>query len=107
MNRSEIKTWFKRNRFKCGRQSIIFGAVPIIKIWNDPFRKHWQYCDKGGRHYRIRKIETGWVVDTSDLDFDRWANSTEIHAQPIAEFITSFCKMREEIKEILSGEPHH
>ena len=95
MNRSTIKTWFKRNGFK-----VKYGA----------FRREWKYCYKGGRHYRIRNNEkgaSGFVVDTSDLDFDRWANSTEIHAQPIAEFITCFCKISVETKEILSGEPHH
>jgi len=75
MNKSQIKTWFKRNGFKAD-----YGA----------FRSNWTYCNKDGRHYRIRKNEqgvSGFVVDTSDLDFDRWANSTEIHAQPIADFI--------------------
>ncbi len=75
MNKSTIKTWFKRNGFKPD-----YGS----------FRANWQYCQKNGRRYRIRANEqgvAGFVVDTSDLDFDRWANSTEIHAQPIAEFI--------------------
>jgi len=78
MNKSKIKTWFKRNGFKpdCGA-----------------FRAHWQYCNKDGRHYRIRNNEEGFdgfVVDTSDLDFDRWANSTEIHAQSFTDFINNW-----------------
>ena len=79
MNRSTIKTWFKRNCFKPDGG----GA----------FRKCWQYCHKDGRHYRIRANEPGvdgFVVDISDLDFDRWANSTEIRAQPVQEFIAAY-----------------
>lgn len=75
MNKSKIKTWFKRNGFKPE-----YGA----------FRAQWMYCYKGMRHYRIRCNElgvTGFVVDTSDLDFDRWANSTELHGQPISDFM--------------------
>jgi hypothetical protein len=75
MNKSYIKTYFKRNGYKPDRGN---------------FRANWQYCHKAGRHYRIRDNEKGvdgWVVDISDLDFDRWANSTEHHAMPIKEFI--------------------
>jgi hypothetical protein len=45
---------------------------------------------KDGRHYRVcdnHPEVVGFVVDTSDLDFDRWANSTEIYAQPVSDFI--------------------
>jgi len=75
MNKSDIKTYFKRNGYKPDHGS---------------FRANWQYCHKDGRHYRIRDNEKGvdgWVVDISDLDFDRWANSCEYHAMPIEEFI--------------------
>jgi hypothetical protein len=75
MNKSSIKTYFKRHGYKPDHGS---------------FRVNWQYCHKNGRHYRIRKNEPsidGWVVDVSDLDFDRWANSTEVHAVPFEIFI--------------------
>jgi hypothetical protein len=75
MNKSSIKTYFKRHGYKPEHGS---------------FRVNWQYCHKNGRHYRIRKNEPsidGWVVDISDLDFDRWANSTEVHAVPFEIFI--------------------
>jgi len=78
LNKSAIKTWFKRNGFKAD--------------WGS-FRSNWRYCHKDGRHYRIRNNEssiTGYVVDTSDKDFDRWANSIEIYAQPINEFIYDY-----------------
>lgn len=81
-NKSKIKTWFKRNGFKPD-----YGA----------FRADWQYCNKGGRHYRIRSNEDGvegFVVDTSDLDFDRWANSTEVYAQPVSDFISGYTNAR-------------
>ena len=79
MNKSTIKTWFKRNGFKPDGG----GA----------FRRDWDYCHKDGRHYRIRDNEKGvdgFVVDTSDLDFDKWANSVEIRAQPVQEFILGY-----------------
>ena len=76
MNKSSIKTWFKRRGFKSDGGN---------------FRSNWQYCHKAGRHYRIRDntemVGGRWVVDVSDLDFDRWANSTERHAVPLEEFI--------------------
>lgn len=92
MNKSSIKTWFKRNGFKPDGGS---------------FRQNWQYCHKNGRHYRARYNSSteakiilrgvvvkdepiGWVVDISDLDFDRWANSTEHNAVPFEEFISEY-----------------
>lgn len=70
----ELKTWLKRNGFKDET------GVDIGKECNG-------YLRKNDRHYRIRreehiygetKFKLGeWVVDVSDKDFDRWANSLE------------------------------
>lgn len=70
----KLKTWLKRNGFRDDR--------------NREIRKKCSgYLRKGDRHYRIRreehiygetKFKLGeWVVDVSDKDFDRWANSLE------------------------------
>jgi hypothetical protein len=74
MNKSTIKTFFKRNKFKPD-----YGN----------FRDNWMYCNKNGRHYRVRNNTPNkeWVVDISDMDFDRWANSTEINAMSILDFM--------------------
>ena len=77
MNKSSIKTWFRRNGF-------------VQDGYGSTWRADWQYCHRGGIHYRIRNNEPdikGYVVDISDDDFDRWANSTKIHAMPVDEFL--------------------
>ena len=74
MNKSSIKTYFKRNGYKPDHGN---------------FRTNWSYCNRKGRYYRIRNNtpDGNWVVDVSDLDFDRWANSTYFYAMPILKFI--------------------
>ena len=87
MNKSKIKTWFKRNGFKPDGLN------------NSAFRKDWTYCHKGGRHFRVKFQKfnnvTVCTVDTSDLNFDRWANSCEIYAQDIYEFISYHMSIKE------------
>ena len=80
MNRSSIKTFFKRNGFKPDSRYSTMRAYRLA------------YCHKNGRHYRIRNnTESGnWCVDVSDLNFDRWANSTESYEMPIEDFIKSY-----------------
>lgn len=94
MNKSRIKTWFKRHGFK--------------PSWGT-FRADWQYCRDGNRQFRVRnnsvdvnRNDGPWVVDICDNNdsFDRWANSTILHAVPIEEFI----KWYEENKGVTKDE---
>jgi hypothetical protein len=59
--RSAIKTKLKRNGFKVNR--AFYGRECV--------------CEKGGRLYRFRFWSNPQMVDMSDTNFDRWANSTE------------------------------
>ena len=69
MSLSEFKTWLWRHGFRKDRA--------VFSGWNCDFRR-------GNRRFRLRYRMTVTmpdtvyaVVDVSDLDFDRWANSTE------------------------------
>ena len=63
MSLSAFKTWLWRHGFRKDRA--------VFSGWNCDFRR-------GNRRFRLRYNTTVTsVVDLSDLDFDRWANSTE------------------------------
>ena len=63
MPRNRLKTLLKRRGYKVDRRFFKWGVC---------------VCTKGQRHYRFRWwADEGFVVDISDLDFDRWANSVE------------------------------
>ena len=68
MNRSSIKTWLRRNKFK---------PVGYGNNWRSVF-KYGSLCKKG-RLYRIR-YNLEWLIDIGEKKetFDRWANSIEI-----------------------------
>ena len=62
VGRAAIKTHLKRKGFKVRR--TFFGQDCCV-------------CQKGNRFYRFRFWDSPQVVDISDLNFDRWGNSTE------------------------------
>lgn len=63
MPRHKLKTLLKRSGYKVKRHFFKWGVC---------------VCMKGKRNYRFRWwADEGFVVDISDLDFDRWANSVE------------------------------
>lgn len=68
MSDSSVKTWFARHGFKPA------GFRSNSRNW---FSHSRRVCRRAGRFFRIRKTDGQWVVDISDLEFDRWANSTE------------------------------
>lgn len=79
LSKSKLKTLLKKMKYK-----------PHHCAWRDLFR-YGGIVKKGNRLYRFRTNDCcvdGWVVDTSCVieDFDRWANSQDIHAQPIHDF---------------------
>lgn len=82
-SKSKLKTLLKKMKYKTHHSS-----------WRNLFNYGGGIVKKGNRLYRFRNNqhefgdESGWVVDTSCIleDFDRWANSQDIHAQPIHEF---------------------
>ena len=76
MNKSYVKNWFNRHGFKpCGnstkRDAIKYGC--------------YKYRN---RLFRPRRVNGEWVVDVSCPipEFDRWANSRAVDAQPWIEF---------------------
>lgn len=63
MPRNKLKTMLKRRGYSVRRDFFKWGVC---------------ICTKGRRFYRLRWwSDEGFVVDISDLDFDRWANSVE------------------------------
>lgn len=63
MSLSEFKTWLWRHGFRKDRA--------VFSGWNCEFYR-------GNRRFRLRySMVVTTVIDFSDLDFDRWANSTE------------------------------
>lgn len=63
MSLSAFKTWLWRHRFRKDRA--------VFSGWN------CEFC-RGNRRFRLRyQTMVTAVVDVSDTDFDRWANSTE------------------------------
>lgn len=89
-NRSKIKTWMKRNRFK----HIGWGSTPRT----DPRINSWQ-CRDSGVIFRIRMSDDGIHVDVGDRDFDRWANSTQ-ETVPFLVFVRKHKQYREIIWSI-------
>ena len=66
-SRSEFKTLLKRLGFKVPRQFFSLACVAEHKGRKYRFR-HWGDCYTN---------DPAFVVDVSDRNFDRWANSTE------------------------------
>lgn len=85
MNKSKIKTWFKRNRMV----HVGWGSTPRMTV----LRNSWK-CRDSGRMFRVRFYEGEFVVDVGDGDFDRWANSTECTI-PFDRFINVHMQYRE------------
>ena len=81
MNRSSLKTWFRKNGFKP-------HGVP------GNWRSVMQYgvFKRSDRLYRVRQNGGVWVVDVSEPlhQFDRWANSREVDGADLEEFVKSF-----------------
>jgi len=72
---SKLKTWLKRNKFKCEA--------------NQPMRSCNGYMERFGRKFRIRDnvVDIGEPKET----FCRWANSTE-RTIPLDQFKLEFGK---------------
>ena len=60
---SKLKTWLKRNGFKCECRQ--------------PMRSCNGYVEKGGRKFRFRERDGLVDIGEPKETFDRWANSTE------------------------------
>lgn len=72
---SKLKTWLKRNGFRCEAKQ--------------PMRSCNGYVERSGRKFRIRDgvVDIGEKFET----FDRWANSTE-RTISLEEFMKEFQK---------------
>lgn len=81
MNRSSIKTWFRKNGFK-----------PHGKpgTWRTAMK--YSTFKRNDRLYRVRQNQGVWVVDVSEplCQFDRWANSREVDGESLEKFTKSF-----------------
>ena len=111
ISKSALKTWLKRNGFKSPKLMIRRTANGrLIRLASEPFRstmKPGGTFARDGRLFRVRKNEhefeggkPRWTVDISTPwhDFDRWANSTEIHAMPLEEFMKIYAVKNKSIK---------
>jgi hypothetical protein len=81
MNRSSIKTWFRRNGFEP-------HGVP--GNWRDAMK--YGVFKRNDRLYRVRQNQGTWVIDVSEplCQFDRWANSREVDGASLETFVKSF-----------------
>ena len=81
MNRSSIKTWFRRTGFKP-------HGVP--GNWRDAMK--YGVFKRNDRLYRVRRNQGAWVIDVSEplSTFDRWANSRETDGASLETFVKSF-----------------
>lgn len=81
MNRSSIKTWFRRTGFEP-------HGVP--GNWRDAMK--YGVFKRNDRLYRVRRNQGVWVVDVSEplSTFDRWANSREVDSASLETFVKSF-----------------
>ena len=75
MSLSDFKTWLWRHGFRKDRA--------VFSRWN---------CDfyRGNQRFRLRyRTTVTAVVDVSDEDFDRWANSTKV-TLTLAQFMEKY-----------------